>query len=157
MAVIDSRNIFGGSTSMSATKNLYNACSSAGYTSIGSVNTIGTAVNSVSGALTANTLVDLINESGSAGYISQLSIYTNGATARTLRIVVTVDGTAIYNVTSASITANNRGAVLAGQISEANAHALLPISYTNSIRVQYASNLTETGKFTTVLARNQVT
>lgn len=157
MAVIDSRNIFGGSTSMSATKNLYNACSSAGYASLSAVSIMGATVNSVSGALTANTLVDLINESGSAGYISQLSIYTNDATARTLRIVVTVDGTAIYDVTSASMSASNRGAVLAGHVAEVYAHALPPIYYTNSIRVQYASSLTETGKFTTVLVRNQVT
>lgn len=140
-----------------ATKNLYNACSTAGYTALTPTGASTTARNSTSGALTLNTLVDLINESGSAGYISQLSIFTNDATARTLRIVITVDGTSIYDFTSASISAANSGAVLAGSLSSTNPQALPPIYYTNSIRVQYASSVTETGKFTISLARNQVT
>ena len=95
--MIDSRDIFGGSTLLSATKNLYNACSTAGYTALLSMSTNLVARTSTSGALTANTLVDLINESGSAGYISQLSIQTADATRRTLRIVIIVDGTTIYD------------------------------------------------------------
>jgi len=155
--MLDSRNLTGSSTTIQATQNLYNACSTAGYTAIGSIATSTTAKASVSGALTANTLVDLINESGSAGYLSQLSIYTNDATSRTLRIVVTVDGASIYDVTSAAIISGNSGAVLAGSVSSTNPQALPPIYYTNSIRVQYASSVTETGKFTATLARNQVT
>lgn len=147
--------VLGGS--IQATKSLYNACSSAGYTAITSMAASTTAKTSTSGALTANTLVDLINESGSAGYLSQLSIYTNDATSRTLRIVVTVDGTGIYDITSAAISAGQSGAVLAGSVSTSNPQALPPIYYTNSIRVQYASSVTETGKFTISLARNQVT
>lgn len=139
-----------------ATKNLYNAFSSAGYSAYTAVTAITTAKTSTSGALTANTLVDLINESGSAGYLSQLSIFTNDATSRTLRIVVTVDGSSIYDVTSAAITTVNSGAVLAGALNSSNPQALPPIYYTNSIRVQYASSVTETGKFTSSLARNQV-
>lgn len=140
-----------------ATTSLYNACSTAGYTPITSLSVNSSASNSTSGALTANTLVDLINESGSAGYLSQLSIYCTDATSRTLRIVVTVDGTDIYDFTSAAISAANSGAVLAGNHSSGNNSALPPIYYTNSIRVQYASSVTETGKFTISLARNQVT
>lgn len=140
-----------------ATKSLYNACSTAGYTAIATMTTSTTAKTSTSGALTANTLVDLINESGSAGYLSQLSIFTVDATSRTLRIVVTVDGTDIYDITSAAISAGQSGAVLAGSVSTSNPQALPPIYYTSSIRVQYASSITETGKFTSSLARNQVT
>ena len=154
---LDSRNLTGSSTSIQATKNLYNAFSSAGYTAVGSMSAISTAKTSVSGALTANALVDLINESGSAGYISQLSVYANDATSRTLRIVITVDGASIYDVTSAAISSGTSGAVLAGAVSSTNPQALPPIYYTNSIRVQYASSVTETGKFTATLARNQVT
>lgn len=140
-----------------ATKSLYNACSTAGYTAVTNLGENALARSSVSGALTANTLVDLINESGSAGYLSQLSIFTADATSRTLRIVVTVDGTGIYDFTSSAITLANIGAVLAGNHSSGNNSALPPIYYTNSIRVQYASSVTETGKFTISLARNQVT
>lgn len=140
-----------------ATKALYNACSAAGYTAIGSLGQSSTAKNSVSGALTANTLVDLINESGSAGYLSQLSIYCNDATSRTLRVVITVDGSVIYDITSDTMSGASIGAVLAGALSSSNPQSLPPIYYTNSIRVQYASSVTETGKFTISLARNQVT
>jgi len=140
-----------------ATKSLYNACSTAGYTAITNIGVNSCARNSLSGALTANTLVDLINESGSAGYLSQLSIYCIDATSRTLRIVVTVDGTGIYDFTSSAITAANSGAVLAGNHSSGNNSALPPIYYTNSIRVQYASSVTETDKFQISLARTQVT
>lgn len=147
--------VLGGS--IQATKALYNACSAAGYTALTGVGQITVAKNSASGALTANTLVDLINESGSAGYLSQLSIFTNDATSRTLRIVVTVDGASIYDITSAAMTASGSGAVLAGAVSSTNPQALPPIYYTNSIRAQYASSVSETGKFTISLARNQVT
>ena len=140
-----------------ATKHLYNACSTAGYTALGGIQSAQLARVSTSGSLTANTLVDLINESGSAGYISQLSIFTNDATSRTLRIVVTVDGTSIYDFTSAAIASANGGAVLAGQRQGTESWSLPPIYYTNSIRIQYASSVTETGKFTISLARNQVT
>lgn len=154
--MIDSRNIFSSSATIQATTDLYNACSSAGYTALAVMGVSSTAKNSTSGALTANTLVDLINETGSAGYISQLSIFTNDATSRTLRIVVTIDGVSRYDVTSATISASNSGAVLAGALSSGNPQALPPIYYTNSIRVQYASSVTETGKFTISLARNKV-
>jgi len=140
-----------------ATKSLYNACSTAGYTAVTNIGENSCARNSASGALTANALVDLINESGSAGYLSQLSIYCIDATSRTLRIVVTVDGTIIYDFTSSAITTAYRGAVLAGNHSSGNNSALPPIYYTNSIRVQYASSVTETDKFQISLARTQVT
>ena len=142
-----------------ATKNLYNAFSTAGYTALSGISTNALAKNSVSGSLTANTLVDLINESGSAGYLSQLSIYAYDTTFRTLRIVVIVDGTTIYDFTSAAFNSSSSpaGAVLAGISSSTTNSVLPPIYYTNSIRVQYASSLTETGKFTISLARNKVT
>jgi len=157
--MLDSRNLTGSSTTIQATKNLYNACSTAGYTAVTSLAANSAARNSVSGALTANTLVDLINESGSAGYLSQLSIFSFDATSRTLRIVITVDGSIIYDFTSAAFTSGGApgGAILAGNYSSGNAYSLPPIYYTNSIRVQYASSETETGKFTISLARNQVT
>lgn len=155
--MIDSRNIFGGTTTQSATKFIYNAFTDAGYTANTSMASPQTARASLSGALTANTLVDLINESGSAGQIDQLSISTVDTTARTLRIVITVDGTSILDVTSASITTTNTGGCWAGVISPSNTSQLPPIKYTNSIRVQYAGSVTETGKFNLYLAYQKVT
>jgi len=139
-----------------ATKSLHNAFTTAGYNAVGGIAANALASNSASGALTANTLVDLINESAGAGLISQLSIFTVDTTSRTLRIVVTVDGTVIYDKTSAAITSSGAGAVLAGSFNSTSSFSLPYIKYDSSIRVQYASNQNETGKFTTSLARTQV-
>ena len=139
-----------------ATKRLYNRFNAAGWAAT-AISSIATAVESTSGALTANTLVDLINESGSAGEISQFSISTVDATARTIRIVITIDGTVIYDRTSATISGILLGAVLAGATSSVNPTTLPSIKYSNSKRIQYASSLTETGKFTTYLAFQDVT
>lgn len=142
---------------MSATKFIYNAFTAAGWTAAASVYPPEGARIALSGALTANTLVDLLNESGSAGQIDQLSITTNDAAARTIRVVFTVDGVVILDATSASISTTNAGGFWAGVRSGATTLQLPPINYTNSIRIQYASNLTETGKFTTGLAYQKVT
>lgn len=157
MAVIDSRNIFGGTTTQSATKFLYNAFTAAGWVGDNSLAVPAMARGAVSGALTANTLVDLLNESGSAGQIDQLTVCTNDATARTIRIVITVDGTVILDATSASMSSVNTGGFWAGVRGGTTAGQLPPIKYTNSIRIQYASSLTETGKFSTALAYQKVT
>jgi hypothetical protein len=155
--MIDSRNIFGGASSMSATKRLYNLFNVAGWSARNNVFPSEVAISAVSGALTANTLVDLINESGSAGEISHLALKTNDATARTIRVVVTIDGTVIFDRTSASVSTTDSGIALAGQINSGLSIALPPIKYTNSKRIQYASNQNETGKFTTYLAFQDVT
>lgn len=157
--MIDSRNIFGGTTTQSATKFIYNAFTAAGWAPITAAVPI-MARSAVSGALTANTLVDLLNESGSAGQIDQLSIFVNDTTARTIRIVITVDGTVILDVTSASISVITNGGGFWAGVGASNTNyggQLPPIKYTNSIRIQYASSLTETGKFTTALAYQKVT
>ena len=84
-----------------ATKSLYNAFTEAGWTAVSSTAAPVGSRSALSGALTANTLVDLLNESGSAGQIDQFTIFTNDTTARTIRVVITVDGTAILDATSA--------------------------------------------------------
>jgi len=139
-----------------ATTNLYNAFSTAGYTAKSDMDVNVLAKTSTSGALTANTLAELINESGSAGYIYQLSIYTNDATSRTLRVVITIDGVVRYDITSGAIATLGSGTILAGIYTGGYAFSLPSIFYTNSIKVEYASSVTETGKFTLSLARNQV-
>lgn len=141
-----------------ATKFLYNAFTAAGWTASASLASPTLAMPAVSGALTANTLVDLLNESGSAGQIDQFSIKTNDTTPRTIRVVIIVDGTTILDATSASITTTDTGGVWAGVSGATNVLLQLPpIKYTNSIQLQYASSLTETGKFTTYLAYQKVT
>lgn len=142
------------SPQQNSTTSILNAFSTAGYAGV-TINATG-ARAALSPALTANSLVDLINESGSAGEISHLAIATVDTTSRTLRIVVTVDGVDIYDYTSAAMTNSNTGCALAGSLNSSTTLQLPPIKYKSSIRVQYASSLTETGKFTTYLVRNQV-
>ena len=154
--MIDSRDIFGGASSTSATTFLYNRFSVAGFTAV-PVDMSNTARTALSAALTANTLVDLINESGSAGEVSHLGIAVVDGTPRTLRVVVIVDGTTIFDFTSASGFVRVDGIYLAGTKDPLSSGSLPPIRYTNSIRIRYASNLTETAKFTTYLAYQKVT
>jgi len=139
-----------------ATKFLYNAFTSAGWATA-AVTFPAEPRASLSGALTAGVLVDLLNESGSAGQVDQFSISAVDATARTIRVVITVDGVVILDATSASVAAANRGGAWAGVASTTSALMLPPIKYTNSIRLQYASNLTETAKFNLSLAYQRVT
>jgi len=139
-----------------ATTFIYNAFTAAGWTPDNSLTVPTMARSSISGSLTANNLVDLLNESGSAGQIDQLSIFSNDATARTLRIVITVDGTVILDATSASFSSISTGGFWAG-VRGSTAGQLPPIKYTNSIRIQYASNQNETGKFTLGLAYQRST
>lgn len=147
--------VLGGST---ATKFIYNAFTVAGWAGDSSSGVPFTARGSVSGALTANALADLLNESGSAGQIDHFQIFTNDATSRTIRVVITVDGTQILDVTSGTISTTSTGGCWAGSTrSTAIALPLPPIKYTNSIRLQYASNQNETGKFTLGLAYQKVT
>lgn len=155
--MLDSRNLTGAATAMSATTFIYNQFTSAGWTPAASVSPPSGSRSAVSGALTASTLVDLLNESGSAGQVDQFSISTNDTTARTIRVVIIVDGAVILDVTSASVAVSGAGGFWAGVRDSGTSLQLPAIKYTNSIRLQYASNLTETGKFTTALAYQRVT
>ncbi len=142
-----------------ATKFIYNQFTAAGWAADNSITPVVGARQALSGALTANTLVDLINESGSAGQIDQISVFTVDTTSRTIRIVITVDGAVILDATSSTITSANTGGWWAGVrgTSLGSSIQLPPIKYTNSIRVQYASSLTETDKIRTNLAYQRVT
>lgn len=108
-------------------------------------------IQALSGAVTANTLKTLFNLTGTGGRISKLSIRTADATARTIRLVVTVDGAVVYDFTSASVSINNSGAFVAGKAgAEGSVHLdrQPEIVFTTSCKVEFASNLTETDKFT---------
>jgi len=106
-------------------------------------------VSTLSGALTAATLKTMLNVTGSGGVMPFLSVATVDATARTMRIVVTVDGVAVFDRTSASFSAFPRGALLAGVPASSNAYTLEPIRWTTSLKIEIASSLTETDKLIT--------
>lgn len=156
--MLESRNLTGSSTSLSATKSLLNGFTTAGYSPIASMGAPAIAKSTLSGAMTAGDLIDLINESGSAGSLSQLSFRNSGgSTTKTLRVVITVDGTPIYDVTSAAV-GSGAGVFLAGYRGASDAPERLPdITYTNSIRVQFASSVSESNGYAGFIVRNQVT
>lgn len=104
-----------------------------------------------SGALTAATLQTMINITGSAGKMPVLALRTLDATARTMRIKVTTDGSnVVFDSTSALIAILGYGMVVAGcdyGSTGANIADGEPISWKTSCLVQIASSLTETDKF----------
>jgi hypothetical protein len=138
---------FGGA--LIATKSIVNAYSVVGFSpgdNLSSVAYYGT--KSVdSGALTANVLSTIFSKTGSGTIMPQLSIYTNDATARTLRVEVTVDGIVVFDFTSSTISNTNYGVCLAGTNAYTISVQQAPIIATNSLVVKVASNLTETAKF----------
>ena len=108
-----------------------------------------TAIRYTSGSLTANTLATMFSFSGAIS-VSQLAFKVNNATARTMRIRIVVDGIEVFNRTSTTIATANYGAHFAG-ISDANSATgefiLPPIVATESLLIQWASNLTEASAF----------
>lgn len=155
---IDRVSMFPASGGTRATKSIVNAFSTAGYTaaSIVSVAAVG-GVSQLSGALTANTLAPMLDITGAGIRMPHLTIRSNDAAARTLRVVVTVDGVEVYNRTSASFSAIARGCFLAGKgvAESSNGLFLSPaIIATSSLKIEIASNVTETDKFTTEYVYN---
>jgi len=75
-----------------------------------------------------------------------LTVRSTDATARTLRIVVEVDGVTAYDYTSASFAVSATGACLAGSPRTVLLFSE-PIRSSSSLIVKVASNLTETDKF----------
>lgn len=132
-----------------ATRSIVNAFSSGGVSSAGNLNagTSGNASREVlSGALTANTLKDLLSVSGS-GQVPYLSAYSKDATSRTIRMVVIVDGTTVFDATSNAIAGTNNGILAAGYVGSSNAGTPShPIRFNSSLLVRVASSLTETDK-----------
>jgi hypothetical protein len=150
MARINRSSMFPSSGSTRRTTSIIGAVSTAGYTP-STIDVDPMAVASLSGALTANTLKTMLNITTAGGRMTFLAVSSTDATARTLRIVVTVDGISVYDVTSASFAANNTGACLAGKArAEASSrfNFVPDIVWTTSLKIEIASSLTETNKFT---------
>jgi hypothetical protein len=100
----------------------------------------------LSGAVTANTLKTLLTIS-SAGEMTQLSAYTKDTTSRTVRCQVTVDGTVVFNSTTAAITTSGSGIIVTGRRSDATFESVFPtIRFNSSLVVEVASSLSETDK-----------
>jgi len=136
------------------TKQIVNAGAAAGFTPANvdlSADAISRGKEVLSGALTSGVLQTVLTLTG-PGEVPLLASYTKDATARTLRTVVIVDGTTVFDFTSASIGTGGRGALIAGGFAGVPGGSTYypaqgnPIRFANSLVVQLASSLTETDK-----------
>lgn len=96
------------------------------------------------GATTANVLKTVLSVTG-AGQIDFLGMTTADGTARTLRIKVTIDGTVVFDSTTASIALSNGGISVIGIAPSATSVSmtLQPTFFNTSLLVEAASSLTE--------------
>jgi hypothetical protein len=88
-----------------------------------------------------------------SGKIKLLYLITNDATARTLRLKLTIDGVACVDAISASVAANNCGVFAVGH-SDSNQNAIYEdgVFFNASFLVQVASSLGETDKVSVGIA-----
>ena len=101
-----------------------------------------------SGAQTANTLTTVLSLSGQ-GAIEFLCCASNDATSRTHRMVVTIDGSVIYDGTTAAIATAINWLTPIGYLFNVSASVVAvpePLVFNTSLLVQYASSLSETSK-----------
>jgi len=113
-----------------------------------------TNILTLSGAMTANTAKTMLNLSGQGGKIPVLAVRTKDATARTIKLHVTLDGY-LTTITSNSISGANVGIIACGQIMAAGLSEGEPLKWKTSILVQIESNLTETDKIELIYKRMQ--
>lgn len=111
---------------------------------------LGAFKSTLSGALTANTLATMLTISG-PGVLSFLGISTVDATARTLRLQLTLDGTVAFDATSASTSTSNYGFAAVGAFQAYSATVASgmyadELPFNASMVVKIASSLSETDK-----------
>lgn len=156
MARINRSSMFPSTSGTRRTTSIVGPFSSAGYTPA-AIDADASAVQALSGAVTATVLKTLFNLTSVSGRISKLAIKTNDTTARTIRLVVTVDGSSVYDYTSALTSTADTGACIAGKGRVESAVYLdrqPDIVFTTSCKVEYTSSLTETDKFTLMYIYN---
>ena len=100
------------------------------------------ALEILSGAVTSGVLKTVLSHTG-AGCLKNLYVYTKDGTARTLRLKITLDGTSVFDSTSASISANGNGIVAVGPVQDTAGDRVF---YNASLLVEIASSLSETDK-----------
>lgn len=105
-------------------------------------------LTTLSGALTANTLATALTLTG-RGQLNFAAVAAVDATSRTMRIKVTIDGTSVFDATSATCTTTANGIVAVGHLlysSSDTVPVFQPIPYHSSCLVEIASSLSETDK-----------
>ncbi len=100
------------------------------------------------GAMTAATLKTVVSVTGS-GVLKAFGAYTVDATARTIRMQITLDGVVVFNSNSASISNTGYGGFAVGGTLTVEGY-LDQIPFNTSMLLELASSLTETSKITPV-------
>ena len=125
-------------------KALVNYCS-AGGVSVGVPTAVATGMSKIlSGALTANTLSTALSVTGS-GSLNFICVAAEDTTSRTVRIKITLDGTAVFDSTSNAFTASSYGVIAVG-VYTSSMIAIDDIPFNSSCLIQIASSLSETDK-----------
>lgn len=101
----------------------------------------------LSGALTAATYKEILAVSG-RGILDFVAVGTTDATARTVGLKITIDGTDIFDAVSGSLSANWLGLVGVGYVLDPNNGypGIQPCPFSSSLSIQIKSSLTETDK-----------
>ena len=140
---------FGGSQPTRAIVNFYSSGVVQSNYSVATSGALGGSREVLSGALTANTLKTILSVTNS-GQCQLLSAYSKNATSRTVRLVVKVDGSTVFDATSSALVNAGRGLVAAGAAGYDGstpyyiAQGGNPIRWNSTLEVQIASSLTET-------------
>lgn len=134
-------NQFAGSA---ATRSITNAFSAGGVVSASSVAaslSTNAAKETVSATLSANVLETVVSATG-AGEVPYLTVYTTSGTSQTVRAKVIVDGTTVFDATSASTTTPGAGVIVVGEYSAAGfpGSSSSPLRFNTSWSVQVASS-----------------
>lgn len=141
-----SSTMLGGGALNAPPTSIVNAFSANGATPI----TFGAVLQSelkvvLSGALTANVLATVLSLTG-RGVVSWAAAAAVDATSRTHRLKITIDGTVVFDATTAAAAAANAGCLAIGSLVTNNIMVPDNVPFNTSFLMEYASSITETGK-----------
>jgi len=153
MTILDSNTIPSGG-SAKVTTSIANRYTNATTNSGTAISLDLTVIETLSGALTANTLKEMVNITGTAGKVPVCAVITKDATARTVRLQITLDSAYVINIVSSSISSSSVGIIAAG-ITGASAFLMdgEPLSFKTSCKIEIASSLNETDKISLAYKR----
>ena len=127
---------FSGRPATTSIVNLFTQAGAATLATGSPPSAIATAVTTTTGG----TLVSALSVTG-AGDLTMLVVRTANATAKTLRVKVTIDGTVVCDVTSASTSTSGNGLIILGDISSAIVDAGVPARFNSSLLVEVCGSV----------------
>ncbi|MCV2365527.1 hypothetical protein LNV23_18925 [Paucibacter sp. DJ1R-11] len=106
----------------------------------------GPSLQTLSGACVANTWKTVLSVSGSASRLNALMLSIQDATARTVKLRITIDGVVVFDEPKA--VSNTLKLIVIGQVVGGTTNSLIfqPVDAASTLLVEYQSNLTETDK-----------